>query len=141
MGRRLPPGEAERRAEERRKKRWADMQSGAAYDSFDPDDELGYGSREQWQGTAEARMDGREGPKGRRKKKTVNGKTTDPDLLKLELNELPTDQKALDLAYRKRSRKDHPDVPGGSHDAFLALTAAYDRLTRRLATRPRARAR
>jgi hypothetical protein len=136
MGRRLPPGEAERRAEERRKKRWADMRSGAAYESFNPDDDLGFGSREQWRVTAEARMDGHEAPKGRRRM-TVNGRTTDPDLLRLDLNELPADQKVLDQAYRTRTRKDHPDMPGGSHVAFLALTEAYQRLTRRLTTRRR----
>jgi len=119
MGKKLPPGEAERRAKERARKRWADMASGAAYAQFDPNDGVGYGSEEQWQGAAEARFDGRL-PKAAPK--------VDADLVLLGLTALPDSLKALTHAYRMASRKAHPDAPTGSHEAFLALTQAYDRL-------------
>lgn len=129
MGRRLPPGEAERRAEERRKKRWADMRSGAAYQQFNPNDDVGYGSQDQWRGTAEARMEGRI---SRRAPKA------DADLQLLGLSTLPADRRALDRAFRLKARGEpgkrngvHPDA-GGSHAAFLDLTAAYERLGRRV---------
>ena len=119
MGRKLPPGEAERRAKERARKRWADMASGAAYTKFDPNDGIGYGSEEQWQGTAEARLNGR---------LPMVAPKVDADLVLLDLKAMPGTLKALTHAYRLASRNAHPDAPGGSHEAFLALGEAYKRL-------------
>ena len=137
MGRKLPPGEAERRAKERARKRWADMASGAAYTKFDPNDGIGYGSKEQWQGTAEARLNGRL-PKAAPK--------VDADLVLLDLTAMPETLKALTHAYRLASKDAHPDAPTGSHEAFLKLTEAYQRLQAGLAQpkakpSPKARAR
>ena len=121
MGRRLPPGEAERRAEERRRKRWTDMKSGAAYKQYNPNDGLGRGSAEQWQNTADARLNGH----------LVAGPKLDGDLVLLGLTEMPADRRALSRAYRRASRTAHPDV-GGSDEAFRALTEAYDRLMEKI---------
>ncbi len=45
-------------------------------------------------------------------------------------------------AYRRRAQERHPDKPGGSHDAFLELTAAFKYVEARCgqAESPRARA-
>ena len=121
MGRRLPPGEAERRAEERRRKSWADVKSGAAYKQYNPNDGHGRGSTEQWQRTADARLGGH----------LVAAPKLDGDLVLLGLTEIPATVKLLDRAYRLASRTAHPDG-GGSDEAFIALAAAYDRLKVRI---------
>lgn len=36
------------------------------------------------------------------------------------------DHEAIDAAYRARAKVCHPDVPGGSHEAFTALATARD---------------
>ena len=121
MGRRLPPGEAERRAAERRRKQWDDVRSGKAYKQYNPNDGLGRGSAEQWQDTAEARLNGR----------LVAAAKLDGDLVLLDLTEMPATKQALRRAYRLASRTAHPDG-GGSDEAFRALTAAYDRLMEKI---------
>jgi hypothetical protein len=110
------------------------MSSGAAYQKFNPDDEIGFGSRDQWQGTAQARMDDG-GVRGRTRKAKA---TADADLTLLGLSAVPANRRDLDLAFRLKARGErgkqnglHPDA-GGSHAAFLNLTAAYERLGRRV---------
>lgn len=122
MGRRLPPGEAERRKKERSRTAWAKMNSGEAYKHFNPNDGHGYGDESQWRGTAEERLG----------VGSLPAMKVDADLALLGLQTLPKDhadaRKALYRAYRLASRTAHPDAPGGSHEAFLALKEAYDRL-------------
>lgn len=36
------------------------------------------------------------------------------------------DQASLKQAYKKRSKEVHPDIGGGSHEAFKKLQEAYD---------------
>lgn len=36
------------------------------------------------------------------------------------------DQASLKQAYKKRSKEVHPDIGGGSHEAFKELQEAYD---------------
>lgn len=117
MPARLDPAERERRAKARAKARWEQMKSGEAYAHYDPRTE-GYGSEEQWRDTADRVVHGviKPAPK------------VDADLMLLNLTEMPTDERALTRAYRLQSRVVHPDADGGSHDAFLALNAAYERL-------------
>jgi hypothetical protein len=121
MGRRLPPGEAERRAAERKRKQWDDVRSGKAYKKYNPNDGLGRGSSEQWQDAADARLNGR----------LVAAPKLDDDLVLLGLTEMPADEKALGRAYRLASRSAHPDA-GGSDAAFTALREAYDRLMEKI---------
>jgi hypothetical protein len=51
------------------------------------------------------------------------------DLTVLGLDQLPSSARDLQKAYRSAARKTHPDVAGGSREAFLAITAAFERLS------------
>jgi hypothetical protein len=52
-----------------------------------------------------------------------------PDLIVLGLDRLPPSWDELRRAYRLAARTAHPDVQGGSQDAFVAVAAAFERLT------------
>ncbi len=52
-----------------------------------------------------------------------------PDLLALGLDRMPPSWDDLRRAYRSAARKAHPDVPGGSEAAFLAVAGAFERLS------------
>jgi len=123
MAARLPPDERERRKRARAQQRWADINSGAAYKKYNPNDGLGRGSDRQWSDTAERVRGG-----------VIQILKTDADLELLDLTDMPKDQQGLTRAYRKASLRAHPDTPGGSHEKFLALTEAYDRLSAKLAS-------
>ena len=58
-----------------------------------------------------------------------------PDLLALGLDRMPSSWDDLRRAYRSAARKAHPDVPGGSEVAFLAVAGAFERLSGRLGRR------
>ena len=58
-----------------------------------------------------------------------------PDLLALGLDRMPPSRDGLRKAYRAAARVAHPDAPGGSREAFLAVAAAFERLSGRLGTR------
>lgn len=136
MGKRLPPGEAERRAAERHRATF----SGEKYKHYDPETE-GYGSYEQWAAMAAAFVNGdvvfeietdvkpstTEAPRAKKKK------STNPDLAALDLDEMPNEFKVLNSAYRKKAMavfREH-----GSNDrspdyvnAFRKITLVFDRL-------------
>jgi len=48
----------------------------------------------------------------------------------------PFTRKDLTKAYRRKARQTHPDVPGGSKQAFLQVREAYDKLQEYLQTSP-----
>ena len=58
-----------------------------------------------------------------------------PDLLALGLDRMPSSWDDLRRAYRSAARKAHPDVHGGSEAAFLAVAAAFERLSGKLGRR------
>ena len=58
-----------------------------------------------------------------------------PDLLALGLDRTPTTWDDLRRAYRAAARTAHPDAPGGSGEAFLAVAGAFERLSNRLGAR------
>ena len=58
-----------------------------------------------------------------------------PDLLALGLDRMPSSWDDLRRAYRSAARKAHPDVRGGSEAAFLAVAAAFERLSEKLGRR------
>ncbi len=58
-----------------------------------------------------------------------------PDLLVLGLDRMPSSWDDLRRAYRSAARKAHPDVHGGTAEAFLAVSAAFERLSERLGRR------
>jgi hypothetical protein len=58
-----------------------------------------------------------------------------PDLLTLGLDRLPPSRDSLRRAYRSAARKAHPDVHGGTAEAFLAVAGAFERLSNRLGNR------
>ncbi len=58
-----------------------------------------------------------------------------PDLLALGLDRMPSSWDDLRRAYRSAARKAHPDVHGGTAEAFLAVSAAFERLSERLGRR------
>ncbi len=58
-----------------------------------------------------------------------------PDLLALGLDRMPSSWDDLRRAYRSAARKAHPDVHGGSREAFLAVAGAFERLSNRLGGR------
>jgi len=55
-----------------------------------------------------------------------------PDLLALGLDRMPSCWDDLRRAYRSAARKAHPDVHGGSQEAFLAVAGAFERLSNKL---------
>ena len=52
-----------------------------------------------------------------------------PDLLALGLDRMPPSWDGLRKAYRAAARTAHPDAPGGSQEAFLAVSGAFERLS------------
>src|SRR5215218_5924568 len=52
-----------------------------------------------------------------------------PDLLALGLDRMPSSWDGLRRAYRAAARAAHPDAPGGSEAAFLAIAGAFERLS------------
>ncbi len=58
-----------------------------------------------------------------------------PDLLALGLDRMPSFWDELRRAYRSAARKAHPDTPGGSEEAFLAVSGAFGRLSDALGQR------
>ena len=58
-----------------------------------------------------------------------------PDLLALGLDRMPSSWDDLRRAYRAAAQKAHPDVPGGSEAAFLAVAGAFERLSDKLGRR------
>ena len=58
-----------------------------------------------------------------------------PDLLALGLDRMPNSWDGLRRAYRAAARKAHPDAPGGSQAAFLAVAGAFERLSEKLGRR------
>ena len=58
-----------------------------------------------------------------------------PDLLALGLDRMPSSWDDLRRAYRSAARKAHPDAHGGSEAAFLAVAAAFERLSGKLGRR------
>ena len=58
-----------------------------------------------------------------------------PDLRALGLDRPPSSWDDLRRAYRSAARKAHPDVRGGSAEAFLAIAGAFERLSEKLGRR------
>jgi hypothetical protein len=58
-----------------------------------------------------------------------------PDLLALGLDRMPPSWDGLRKAYRAAARVAHPDAPGGSQEAFLAVAEAFERLSKKLGGR------
>jgi hypothetical protein len=58
-----------------------------------------------------------------------------PDLLALGLDRMPPSWDGLRRAYRAAAREAHPDAPGGSQAAFLAVAGAFERLSEKLGRR------
>ena len=50
-----------------------------------------------------------------------------PDLLALGLDRMLASWDGLRRAYRAAARSAHPDAPGGSEAAFLAVAGAFER--------------
>ena len=63
------------------------------------------------------------------------GPRSHPDLLALGLDRMPSSWDELRTAYRSAARKAHPDVHGGSQEAFLAVAGAFERLSERIGSR------
>jgi hypothetical protein len=129
MGRRLPPGEAERRAAERARRTW----SGADYKTYDPQAE-GYGNYAEWERLAEE-LFGRIGDDLKDQTRSRHGSTgpgwtNDPLLRALGLDRLPTHVEGLTKAFRERMFKVHPDH-GGTNDECREVMRAYQILKRR----------
>jgi hypothetical protein len=55
-----------------------------------------------------------------------------PDLAALRLDRMPSSRDELRRAYRLAARAAHPDA-GGSREAFLAVSAAFERLSKAVA--------
>ena len=144
MGRRLPPGEAERRAAERQRAFFA----GEKHKKYDPETE-GYGDYAQWASAASAFINGEtifiettfEQPKANpgnteQPKAKPRATSTDPYLAALGLSEMPADVKALTSTYRKAvfgafQAAGSKDTSPEYVKAFMSLTQAYDRLKAR----------
>jgi hypothetical protein len=58
-----------------------------------------------------------------------------PDLISLGLDRMPLSRDDLRRAYRSAAKATHPDVHGGSREAFLAVAAAFERLSGRIGGR------
>jgi hypothetical protein len=63
------------------------------------------------------------------------GPRSHPDLLVLRLDRMPSSRDELRTAYRSAARKAHPDVHGGSQEAFLAVAGAFARLSEKMGGR------
>ncbi len=120
MGKRLPPGEAERRAAERKRRLWG----GETTHTYNPEKE-GFGNSQEWRGNAEAFA------RGDTVVNTVSKSKVDPDMELLGLSEMP-DRPGLSRCYRKEAAKLFraygSDTAPGYSEAFGKLTEAYNRL-------------
>jgi hypothetical protein len=58
-----------------------------------------------------------------------------PDLLTLGLDRMPPSWDHLRTAYRSAARTTHPDASSGSKEAFLAVAAAFERLSEKMGRR------
>ena len=58
-----------------------------------------------------------------------------PDLIALGLDRMPSSWDDLRRAYKSAARKAHPDVHGGTAEAFLAVSGAFERLSEKLSSR------
>lgn len=132
MGKRLPPGEAERRAAERKRATWA----GERYARYDPQTD-GYGSFKEWARAASAFIHDDEGieyadiPSADTTERVSSRRYIDPRLLLLGLEEMPADLAALKRAYRTAVMQSYRE--NGSSDtspvyvsAFMEITKAND---------------
>jgi hypothetical protein len=117
MGRKLPPGEAERRARERSRKLWA----GESYKKYDPMKE-GFGRPEDWEKIADALYSGVFVP-------NRSPGTKNPWLIALSLDSLPASLADLTRAFRKAMFTAHPDY-GGSNEQARTVLEAYSVLKR-----------
>jgi hypothetical protein len=120
MGRRLPPGEAERRAKERARRFW----SGETYATYDPTKE-GFGSAAEWTAQAESLASGKgtyKRPEGAKSQARIS-----PDLVTLGITEMPAHVDGLKAAFKKAMFVAHPDH-GGTNEAARNLIDAYKRL-------------
>jgi hypothetical protein len=122
MPARLSPEEREARRKERSRRSFSD----AAYQHYDPKTE-GYGSADEWIAAAEALASGRGtlhfGNRGQSSSK-IN-----PDLVTLNLTEMPADIAGLKRAFRNTLFIVHPDH-GGTDAACIAAMKAFERLTK-----------
>lgn len=136
MGKRLPPGEAERRAAERHRATF----SGEKYKRYDPDTE-GYGSYEQWAALAAAFLNGdvvfeiETDAKPEAKPTAKKKKSSNPDLAILDLDAMPIDFNALKKGYRAAAMTAFQEH--GSNDrseqyvnAFRRVTIAFENIKR-----------
>jgi hypothetical protein len=121
MGKRLPPGEAERRAAERRRKTWAG-ETKKRYDTSN-----GFGNADRWTGTAKAFVNG----------DVVVALPVNETLALLGLSEMPANKAGLGRAYRKAVGAIHKqygsDTAPGYAEAFQTIRDAYQRLGERFA--------
>lgn len=115
MGRRLPPGEAERRAAERKRAFWA----GETHKTYDPKVE-GFGSPDEWEQMAFARF-------GMLPPARMGGLTE--ELVLLNLAARPTMLAELKSAFRKAMMKAHPDH-GGSNEMARRVMEAFAKLAK-----------
>lgn len=101
---------------------WDKLKAGDSHKKYDPQQE-GYGSKSQWQSAAGGEWVTREDDTPLPK--------VDADMALLGLSSIPRDASILTRAFRKAAFAAHPDT-GGSHAAFLALRAAFNRMSRRI---------
>jgi hypothetical protein len=126
VGRRLPPGEAERRAKARRDA----MYSGAAYKKGAP------GNADQWKGAAASLLGDERSPDWDVVMDRLGakpGKTADPHLAALGLDKVPDDFATLRKAYRAKvmqAFRDNgsDDTATGYVSAMSVIAVAYERL-------------
>ncbi len=110
--------------EERRRARSRFSFSDASYKHYDVRAE-GYGSTDEWMAAADALAGGR-GILDRTKAKPRGN----PDLLLLNLEEMPSDITGLKRAYRNTLFVVHPDFRTGSDKACRDVLSAFERLSR-----------
>ena len=140
MGKRLPPGEAERRAAERHRATF----SGEKYKRYDPETE-GYGSYAEWASAAAAFLNGdvifevetdvKPEPTAKKPETAKKKKNANPNLAALDLDEMPIDFNGLKSGYRKAvfaafraagSNDTSPDYV----NAFTKITKAFETIKR-----------
>jgi len=130
MGRKLPPGEAERRAAERKRATF----SGERYKTYDTSQ--GYGNAADWASMAAAFLNGDvtfdfEFTVNPKKRTTTNN----PDLDILGLDATPTDFATLKKAYRRAvlaafSAAGSNDTSPEYVNAFRKITLVFEKLKR-----------
>lgn len=124
MGARLPPGEAERRAAERKRATF----SGEKYRRYDPETE-GYGNYAEWAGMAAAFVNGDVTFETETvtPKPTVKKKNSNPNLAALDLDEMPIEFTGLKSGYRRAVMAAFADA--GSSDTSPAYVNAFRKIT------------